>query len=133
MNKQTLRILLALFLGVLLGAVGTTSIVSESLVVKLPYSEPLSTFKAVTPFFEVTLQDKVTYKVKVSYTISAQDSIPSEIISARIIDLAKVLETQYVDGDVYLRNLYFHLNDKIAMMTGSKRFSVRNIKFIDLS
>lgn len=76
------------------------------------------------PYFNVTLIDGRNILVKIEYKISGFDVNNDATIKATIIKIARLISTSYEDSEVYSRNLSWHLNDKIPIMTGSKRFEV---------
>lgn len=80
------------------------------------------------PMFYIQLKNKKIVSVKVEYKVSFADSVIAFVdIQRNVQQLSMNVAKAYTDEQVFERNLLFHLNDKIPVMTGSKKFVVSRL------
>lgn len=131
MTSNDAKILVAVMIGFVLGGItftrgfGILEINEQIQHLKENTNKPV---QGVVSQFQITLKDARTVTVKVEYAVSFADNIvPADQIAMHVIEIAKRTAVVYDDIDVYTKNLIFHLNDKMPIMTGT-RFRVVNIR-----
>jgi len=127
MNKLNIYFgLLGLIIGIFIGVFFNNTIISDLGRTRLTnISTPDNSSRGTVPYFRIVLGDK-EYELKIEYKISSYDAIITST-NSNIIYITTQLAKTYTNKGVFLKNLIWHLDDKIPILTGAKRFKVIKI------